>query len=71
MNIYIIKFLVTVMYIHENACSNITVANQSHVDTVLLTQNDPHDKILKFGTCYAEHTVYLLYEGKRGFGNKV
>jgi hypothetical protein len=44
---------------HYNATSDVTNDNSEHVDKAFFTVNDSHNNTLKFGTPYAEHTVYL------------
>ena len=55
-----VKFQVKIMYLFENASSDVTVYERAHVDTDFLFLKITHN-IHKSGVTYAVLPVYLCY----------
>jgi hypothetical protein len=64
---YILPLSFTVMDVHSNAVSDVTIDNPAHVDTEFLIQNDSHNYIQILaqlmgtpciGVCYIHNTTW-------------
>jgi hypothetical protein len=60
----IIKHIPCKVIDHGNVYRDVIVDIRTYADKVLLTQNYSYNNILKFGTPYAEHSLYAA--GKKG-----
>ena len=60
----IIKYTHCKVIGHGNVYRDVIADIRTYADKVLLTQNYSYNNILKFGTPYVEHSVYMLQARK-------